>query len=188
MILKNIRKRIALKNYENNKCQTSPKKLINGQGEYSHFRFGLCTLDRVGCGIIAFYNILRLLKESVKFEDLILEMETNRTETIPFGFFGINPFCMKKMFSSYGICFERFFSLSRLEKTREDGTIFLLTFWNDPKNWFRGAHTVAVRDRKTFFEVYNRNNQRKTVAKITDVSNICGNKALICGYRLWKEK
>ena len=138
--------------------------------------------------IIAFYNILRLLKENVKFEDLILEMETNRTETIPFGFFAINPFCVKKMFSSYGICFERFFSLSRLEKTREDGTIFLLTFWNDPKNWFRGAHTVAVRDRKTFFEVYNRNNQRKTVAKITDVSNICGNKALICGYRLWKEK
>ena len=188
MILKNIRKRIALDNYENNSQQGDPKKLINGQEAFSHFRFGICTLDRVGCGVIAFYNILRLLKKSVKLPDLILEMETNRTETVPFGFFGINPFRMKKMFSSYGIRFERFFKPKRLVENRENGNIFLITSWNDPKNWFRGAHTIAVRDRKTYFEVYNKTNQRKSVARITDVSEICGKSSLICGYRLWKEE
>lgn len=188
MILKNIRKSIALKNHEHNRNQIDPKKMINGQGEYSNFRFGLCTLDGVGCGIIAFYNVLRLLKKGVKLSDLVLEMETNRTETIPFGFFGINPFCMKKMFYSYGICFERFFKPKRLGEARDDGKVFLITFWNDPKNWFHGAHTVAVRDRKTYYEVYNKTNQRKTAAKINDISEICGKRSLICGYRLWTEK
>lgn len=112
MILRNNRKRLALDNYENNRNQTDPNKLINGRDEYSRFRFGLCTLDRVGCGVIAFYNILRLLKENIKFSELIFEMEINRMETIPYGFWGINPFRLKKMFSSYEICFERFFILS----------------------------------------------------------------------------
>lgn len=184
----NTRKRIALENYECNSKHTDPNKLINGQGGYSYFRFGLCTLDQVGCGVIAFYNILRLFKKGIKLADLIFEMETNRTETVPFGFFGINPFSMKKMFSTYGICYDRFFNLKHFERTREDGSVYLLTFWNDPKNWFKGAHTVAVRDRKTCFDVYNKTNQRKTVAKISDISEICGKKALICGYRLWTEK
>ena len=145
MIMKN-RKKLAFENYENNQSQADPKKLINGQGVYSNFRFGLCTLDNVGCGVIAFYNILRLLKENVKLSDLILEMETNKTETVPYGFFGINPFRMKKMFSLYSICFESFFNPKRLTESREDGKLYFITFWNDPKNWFRGAHTVAVRD------------------------------------------
>ena len=71
MILRNNRKRLALDNYENNRNQTDPNKLINGRDEYSRFRFGLCTLDREGCGVIAFYNILRLLKENIKFSELI---------------------------------------------------------------------------------------------------------------------
>jgi hypothetical protein len=119
MIMKN-RKKLAFENYENNQIQADPNKLINGQGVYSNFRFGLCTLDNVGCGVIAFYNILRLLKENVKLSDLILEMETNKTETVPYGFFGINPFRMKKMFSLYSICFERFFNPKRLTESRED--------------------------------------------------------------------
>ena len=123
MILRNNRKRLALENYENNRNQTDPNKLINGRDEYSRFRFGLCTLDRVGCGVIAFYNILRLLKENIKFSELIFEMEINRMETIPYGFWGINPFRLKKMFSSYEICFERFFYPKHLTETREDGNI-----------------------------------------------------------------
>lgn len=50
-------------------------------------------------------------------------MEINRTETIPYGFWGINPFRLKKMFSSYEICFVRFFYPKHLTETREDGNI-----------------------------------------------------------------
>lgn len=188
MLLNKLRNEIAVDNYENNREQAEPSKTINGQGAYSHLKFGCCTLDKVGCGVIAFYNVLRILRKRVCLADLILEMETNGTETIPFGFFGINPFRMKKVFSSYDICWERLFDPCICNEDRKDGAIYLVTFWNDPKNWFRGAHTVAVRDRKDYFEIYNKTNHLKTVAKVSELSQVCGKKALICGYRLFNKK
>lgn len=186
MLLKKYRTSVAEKNYAANQKNTEPKDFINGQSAYSAYHFGLSTMDKVGCGIIAVYNALRLLGEPVKFADLIREFETNSTETISFGFFGINPFAMKKYFQMHSIPYSKLRSIEELEKTKESGGIYILTFWNDAKKLTQGAHTVALCYREGKFTVYNRTNRGIQAAECSTAAEIVGNGRLIRGYQLYE--
>lgn len=185
MLFKKQRISIAEKNYAVNQSNPEPDDMINGQGALTGYRFGLCTLDRVGCGIIAVYNALRLLKTPVKFIDLIREFETNSTETIPFGFFGINPFSMKKYFETHFIAYSIFHRIAWLEKMKDNGGVYVLTYWNDAKKLTKGAHTVAVLYINGKFAVFNLTNNKKDVALYDTAAEIIDDGLLIRGYQLY---
>lgn len=187
MLFKKQRISIAEKNYAVNQSNPEPGDMINGQGTLTGYRFGLCTLDRVGCGIIAVYNALRLLKTPVKFIDLIREFETNFTETIPFGFFGINPFSMKKYFEAHFIAYSVFHSIAWLEKMKDNGGVYVLTYLNDAKKLTKGAHTVAVQFINGKFVVYNLTNNKKEASIFDTAAEIIDDGMLIRGYQLYKE-
>lgn len=186
MLFSKYRRKVAEKNLSKNRQNREPDEMINGQNEFTAYSFGLSTLDKVGCGIIAIYNVLRLLGRTVQFSDLIYEFELNCTETIPFGFFGINPFLMKKYFDAHQISYSEIHRMNTLESLKEEGGIYLLTFWNDARKWTKGAHTVALSYTGGKYVVYNRTNSGKGTMEFVNTHDIVGNGLLIRGYRLYK--
>ncbi len=185
MIFKKYRTLVAEKNYICNQKNSDPDRMINGQNAYSNYRFGLSTLNRVGCGIIAVYNALRMLNCPIVLSELIREFETNSTETVPFGFFGINPFSMKKFFEAHAIPYTKIQCIQELMKFSEEGGIYLLTFWNDAKKLTQGAHTVTLFYTQGRFTVYNRTNNSSQAAEFAAAADIIGNGKLIRGYQLY---
>lgn len=185
MFLKKYRTALAEKNLVVNQANEEPNAFINGQSAYSNYRFGLSAMDKVGCGIIGIYNVLRLLGSPERFTDLIREFETNSTETIPFGFFGINPFSMKKYFEAHHIPYSKIRGISDLDQQKKEGGVYLLTFWNNAQNWFKGAHTVALCYTEERFVVYNRTNSGREPVEYTNTADVIGNGLLICGYQLY---
>ena len=185
MFLRKYRTTVAERNHAANQKNGEPNDMMNGQSSYSNYRFGLSFLDRVGCGIIAIYNALRLLGRPEKLTDLIREFETNATETIPFGFFGINPFSMKKYFKAQYIPYIKIHRMRDFKKHQEEGGVYLLTFWNDAKHWTKGAHSVALCYTDGRFIVYNRTNSNSEPMEFENAADVIGSGLLICGYRLY---
>lgn len=186
MFLKKYRTTVAEQNYSVNQHNSETDQMINGQSAYSNYLFGLTTLDRVGCGIIAVYNALRLLGRPKKLTNLIREFETNNTETIPFGFFGINPFSMRKYYEAHQIPYRKIFRVKEFDKAKEENGVFVMTFWNDSKNLMKGAHTVTFCCINNQFDVFNRTNGNSESVKFDNAGDIIGNGRLICGYRLYE--
>lgn len=176
-----IRSRIGNRNYENNSRLDQPNGFVFGQAILNQFRFGLTTMNKVGCGIVAAYNMLRLTGQPTAMSELILEFETNLTETIPFGFFGINPFSMKKFFTAHNISY-CILSGDNIEKCREEGGVYIFAFWIDAKNPFKGAHYVTAHFRNGKFEVYNLYNNSTGIRERVTVSEIIGDGRLIRGF------
>jgi hypothetical protein len=178
---------LANNNYASNQKNSDPAGIINGQADFLNYRFGLFSLDEVGCGIIAIYNVLHLLGMPKKLTDLIREFETNSTETVPFGILGINPFSIKKYFKHQRIPYSKICRMKDLDKQKEEGGVYLLTFWNDAKHLTKGAHTVALCYTGGRFVVYNRTNGSRETAEFENAIDIIGNGLLIRGYRLYGE-
>lgn len=187
MLFEKCRTKVADKNYVVNKAIEEPDGFINGQALFSTYRFGFCTLDEVGCGIIAIYNMLRMFGTPQKLADLIREFETNSTETVPFGFWGINPYSLKKYFNKYYIPYSKINRISQLDKMKSDGGIYLLTYWNNAKKLTAGAHTVALCCIDNEYVVFNLSNRKTSVSKFKNAADIIGNGKLIRGYQVHKE-
>lgn len=178
-----IRSKIGNRNYLENKKLEHPNGYLYGQASLRGDRFGLTTMDKVGCGIVAAYNALKLLGQPTPIAELILEFETNGTETIPFGFFGINPYSLQKFFFAHHISFYVLTS-ENAEKCREEGAVYIFTFWLNAKNPFKGAHHVAAQYREGKYEVYNRYNNSTDVSRADSVAKIIGKGRFIRGYSL----
>lgn len=185
MLFKKHRHSIAERNYRENQTLENHVAIINGQGRFDKYRFGLSSINRVGCGIIAIHNSLCLLEEKSDFTNLIREFETNKTETIPFGFWGINPFSMKKFFDTHSISYKKIYSSSSLEKEIAEGGIYVITFWNDKKRISSGAHSVALNYINGKFRVFNSGNYKTDYSECSTVKEILGNGFYIHGYRLF---
>lgn len=69
MFLKKYRTALAEQNLAVNRANTEPDRFISGQSAYSNYRFGLSTMDKVGCGIIGVYNALRLLERPENYDN-----------------------------------------------------------------------------------------------------------------------
>lgn len=176
-----FRSKIGNRNYEHNRNFEQPKGFLFGQAVLNCFRFGLTTMDKVGCGIVAAYNALRLLGQPAALPELILEFETNGTETIPFGFLGINPFSLNKFFTAHNTSY-CILSGKNVEKCREEGGVYIFVFFLDAKNPFEGAHYVTAQFRNGEFEVYNLYNNCTGILKRKTVSEIVENGRLIRGF------
>lgn len=187
MLFKKYRELIADKNYAVNTAIEEPNRFINGQALFSTYRFGFCTLDEVGCGIIAIYNMLRMFGTPQKLADLIREFETNSTETVPFGFWGINPYSLKKYFNKYCIPYSKINRISKLDKMKIEGGIYLLTYWNNAKKLIAGAHTVALCCIDNEYVVFNLSNRRTSVSKFKNAADIIDDGKLIRGYLVHEE-
>ncbi|MDR0751283.1 MAG: hypothetical protein LBF12_01655 [Christensenellaceae bacterium] len=135
-----------------------PGKYINNQnnGGFQNWKFGLSTMDKNGCGVIAVYNLLRMRGEPKNLAFVAYEIETN-SGTLAFGIFGTDPTHFGEYFKSKNIKTTAYTNLTKLEedaKKMSTSQKIILEIWNEP-SILKGAHAVAVEKVNDKYFVYN---------------------------------
>ncbi|MDR0751867.1 MAG: hypothetical protein LBF12_04715 [Christensenellaceae bacterium] len=145
-------------NYKHNKKNKDPDKYINNQndGDFHNWKFGVSTMDKNGCGVIAVYNLLRMRGETKNLADVAYEIENN-TGTLILGIFGTDPTHFGEYFRSKKIKVTEYTNLTKLEDAAKEMSTsqkIVLEIWNEP-SILKGAHAVAVEKVDKIFYIYN---------------------------------
>ncbi|MDR0751286.1 MAG: hypothetical protein LBF12_01670, partial [Christensenellaceae bacterium] len=140
------------------KKNKDPGEYINNQndGDFHNWKFGVSTMDKNGCGVIAVYYLLRMRGEPKNLAFVAHEIETNNG-TLAFGIFGTDPMHFGEYFKSKNIKATAYTNLTKLEKAAEKMSTsqkIVLEIWNEP-SILKGAHTVAVEKSSNKYFVYN---------------------------------
>lgn len=107
---------------------------IEKQWKLKDFKFGCSTVDKVGCGAIAAYNVLKGLKMPTSFDEVICICEKFANLG---GRWGTKPSGISKLFSEIGMRATRFSTISQLSASNpEQGIIYYL-------RGLSGAHYVS---------------------------------------------
>jgi hypothetical protein len=152
-------------NYEHNKKNTAPTDYINNQntGNYHNWKFGLSTMDKNGWGVIATYNLLKMLGDTKNLADIAYEIES-KSGTLVLGFFGTDPTHFGEYFKGKNKKTTAYASLDALEKAAKnmsESQRLILTKWNE-SSVLKGAHVVAVKKSGNYYTVYNPNGYGKS--------------------------
>ena len=131
--------------------------LMNGQKSFGELRFGIHSIGINGCGIVATYNALHIMKLNPNFADIAAEYEAYHGELL-WGIFGLKT-------SHLVDFFERRSDIHTLITDNPDNydvisavsDVTIVEYWNDENNipW-SGAHYVAfIRNADGSITVYN---------------------------------
>ncbi len=127
---------------------------IENQSELKNLRFGLCSLDYCGCGIIAACNALNALDSEgedtgLRLAGLIREFEEDGAAFA--GQFGLSP---KAIYDHMRMRFGdraafrgdagRLNKTARLDELFGPGSVFIITIMNDRNNILKMLHTMCV--------------------------------------------
>lgn len=126
-------------------------KLINKGGES-------CCANN-SCGIIALYNLLKCLKMTESFPDLIREIEPKGA--VLGGYFGVSPHMMIKCLEDKGLETRRFKSkylkADNLDASSGEFEAFLMFAYNDGNDISNLLHHVCIVKRNGYFKILNAN-------------------------------
>ena len=154
-------------------------------------KYGTHYIEKVGCEIVATYNIMAFLKKKPDFAKIILEFELNNmyyfTST---GKYGTDPEDLYKYFNAHNVKYSKYTSRSKFDKNMSSGKnkCGIFSYWNKKKNsykiyfWNEGLHTVAYKydSKKKKYYVYNFGN--KTTYSKKELTNILDEHRFIIGY------
>jgi len=124
-------------------------------------------MKRNGCELIGIYNALKLKNNYQPLSEIALEFEINNGmvmdtkllnthpsfsripstsigANIPSGYFGSNPFAIRRYLNVHKYKNEQTTSLSELQSWAKPGRAFIISFWNDKDDIGYGLHTIAV--------------------------------------------
>ena len=143
---------------------TTIGSLINGQGSlpYSDASIGLGSYGASGCGVIAIYNAMQLLGNSVSLQDVADEVFP---EMIGLGAGGIGPWSLDSYFSNHNIQYTPIYHPSTLYNNVTEGSVFVFTVLNDRNDIFGGFHTMAGQYINGNYRIYNRYNESISYAE-----------------------
>lgn len=136
---------------------------IFGQGafEYSNDRVGWGTYSANGCGIIAIYNALLLLGCPEPLG--LIESEISiMGGLLTVGLLGVEPWAIKKYFSSRGISCTGYLSYSAMEQSLSEGDIIIFLVMNNTGNIIGGFHYMTAQYVGGQFIIYNYSNLSKS--------------------------
>ena len=125
------------------------------------------TMDYNGCELIAIYNALKLTRKQHDLSEIALEFEINggmsmttqllsthsSFSSVPStqlgiivksGYFGSNPFCIRRYLNAHKFANEQTNSLSELQSWVKPGGVFIVSCWNSKEDISYGLHTFAV--------------------------------------------
>ena len=107
---------------------------IEKQERLGIFKFGYSTINKVGCGAIAVYNVLKGMKVPTTFDEVICICERYANFG---GKLGLKPSGVSKLFSEIGMRATQYFSIRQLiSAVPEQGIIYYL-------RGFSGAHYIS---------------------------------------------
>lgn len=169
----------AAKNYQHNKnLESSVTGLVNGQGYYFDWKFGVRTFDYNGCGVIATYNVMYLLGDSPKLSEVAYEIESKQGVLV-WGYAGTDPTHPYEYFKEKGIKVTQYYDVSDYDSALDkmgENQYALVCYWNDKSSISEGAHFVAVsKNSSDRFVVYNDSNFNKAAVTYSNLTNIMNN-------------
>ncbi len=122
---------LSVNNYNHNKKQSIAQAalkndLINYQKNMENYKFGTFRLSYNGCGVIATYNILKLLGKEENLEDIIREYDIYGSNF--FGLFGTNPLGVKRFFNRRGADVKFIFDKNKFENEAKKSKLSMFVY------------------------------------------------------------
>ena len=158
---------------------------VFGQEALKHAPAGRCTMDHMGCEMIALFNALHFLGRGRPLGEIVRTYERRRWLLLG-GRWGADPYAAGT-FAREDCLPCRVFSGKREQaaflealQAPEDG-VFLLSFWLGD-TVFSGAHAVTVVRRSGRLWVYNLFNRQKGPLPVTDLRQLRCDHRFIVGY------
>lgn len=143
----------AFQNYRHNQEIPLPAGLINGQslGAVSGMKFGLSSMSRSGCEVIAVYNALLLHGRETPFCEIARYMERFR---VLLGFWGTNFLSLGHCLKHYGLHTKRVRRPDDAERALQNGQTVVYVYWVG-KRLRSSVHTVVLQMGRDVLLVYN---------------------------------
>lgn len=176
---------VAYRNYQHNSRLSQPNGYINAQSSYYNWQFGARTLDYNGCGVIATYNVMRMLGYNPNLASVAYDIERNHG-TLLWGYAGTDPSHPLDYFNSHGIRVRSYYNISSLESAARNincsNQFIMMCFWNNKNDLTKGAHFIAVRKQANGeYIAYNRYDDNRDLTKFS-LTEILSNGSLISSY------
>ena len=181
-VIGEILKRVLAKNFANDTFSKT-EGLINGQAvfEFANEKCGLGTYAKNGCGVIAIYNAMQLLKKNQSLGSIETAFQY-KYGMILYGLGGIGPWSFGEYFDSKNIKYKGYSSYANLERDLSNGDVIVFTVRNSRKNIFKGYHTMAARFIGGRFVVYNISSIITTPTSVNSLDPVYDDSKWIYGY------
>ncbi len=133
---------LAKHNYQYNQTIPLPTVPVNGQalGAVSGVKFGVGTLAKRGCGVLAVFNALTLCGVRKSLADVTYQMERYR---VLGGLFGVNFFALGRALRCFGVQTKRIRSLQAATDFLRNDQVMLMAYWTK-KPFLSSAHIICV--------------------------------------------
>ena len=132
-------------------------RFIFGQGELKGKRLYAAKAERTACEVIAVYNALIYLGQSRRFEQVKREFFRRGAFTLWFfGFFGGNPYAIKRVLRSFGIAYEAVTA----DGMSRDGE-YIISFFNGKHPSYHTVFCTRTDGRWVVYNMYS-NDRRPT--------------------------
>lgn len=148
---------LAGRNAKYNQRIPLPTGIVNGQGlgAVSDVKFGICTLRRHGCGVLAVYNALLLHQITLPLWQVVRRMERY---AVLLAIFGTNPYALGRALKSFGLCSVRCKTKEKLYAALAQGQHALFAYWTG-KPLLSSIHIVCLQsggEQLLVLNAYNR--------------------------------
>lgn len=132
-------------------------ELMNGQslGAVSGMKFGLGTIGKCGCEVIAVYNMLLLSGMPQPFPKVAACM---RKYAMLFGLWGTNPFVLGRCMRKFGLEPKKLRRPDDVRRALEAGNRCIYVYWTK-RRLFSAIHTVCMERKQGRLYVYNAYNR-----------------------------
>ena len=164
-----------------------PPPPVCGQAALAHIPAGKCTMDYMGCEMIAACNALHFIHHPRPLGQII-ELFERRRWLLLGGRWGADPYAIGRFFREEGLAFSEFsgkkqFSVFADAVNNLENRVFVLSYWLG-STVFSGAHAVTLVRREGRLWAYNLFNGQTTPVMLTALSDIVTPERFIVGYVL----
>lgn len=160
---------------------------ICGQASLAHVSAGCCTMDHMGCEMIAACNALQFIGRPQPLGDIIETFECRRWLLLG-GHWGADPYSIGYFFKEEALTFVEFpgkkqFSAFADAINTTENRVFVLSYWLGD-TIFSGAHAVTLVRRDGALLGYNLCNGQTAPVAVHSLSDILTSERFIVGYAL----
>ncbi len=157
--------------------------LDQNAGAVRALRFGRGNVSAIGCGPIAVYNALLLLRQTPSFSAVLHQFEQEKSLALA-GRWGTDPRSIPRVLSRYGVFCERYCTWEALMRRMQAGSIAVIMIWNRKDSLRAGAHFFTLQQTQNGYAGYNL--CAGTVARLNDADALAlfARSRYICGYLL----
>ncbi len=165
------------------------KGFIENQNLYSDMHYGICSMDRNGCGVIAVYNALRALgineagSEGIPSLPNLISIFENSGITMA-GQLGTGPRSIADFFDKRGIGIRTATDENRYSAIVRMCPVCIITIFNNKDRLHDYVHTMCITKEGDFLVLHNSNGGRRIYSSMKELMLGCGIKGKAKGMMI----